>query len=66
MHALAYKCKLGPGFVMIRKRARERGRERKRRWEGEREKEKGGLREREIYRIVMSIFGRNDGCPGTF
>ncbi len=53
----------GALFTGHRERERERGRER------ERESEKEGGREREIKnmsRIVILIFKRNDGCLGTF
>jgi hypothetical protein len=39
---------------------KEKEREREGKREGEREKE------REMSRIVIFIFKRNDGCPGTF
>jgi hypothetical protein len=57
MHALTYKCKLCPGFVLYeREKEREGGREIETKGDGE--------KEREMSRIVMSIFRRNEGCPG--
>jgi hypothetical protein len=56
----------GSHTLFTGQREPKRERERETETETETERERGREREREMFRIVILIFKRNDGCLGTF